>query len=93
MGAGTNTRARRTAEAGDSDGPALDGLVGAGGALIGMALLLAGLGYWTELALGTGIRSAAIAAAVVIGAAAGWLGRLRARHLPATCSYSRSTRR
>ncbi len=52
-------------------GRAMDGLAGAAVALIGAALLLAALAHGAEMTMGTEVRAAVIAAAVVLGAVAG----------------------
>ncbi len=92
MGSTANTRGRSAGGRSDRDGPALDGLVGAAVALIGVALVLAVLAHWTELTLGTTTRAEAIGAAITFGAVAGCVGaRLRPRRVSAVRRLPRSS--
>lgn len=65
----------------DNDGPGTNGLVGAAVALITVALAMAVLGHTTHLGLGSSLRVAIVAGAVLLGACGGALGP-RLRRLP-----------
>lgn len=94
MGRKADVRERSTVGGGAEEGAALDGLAGAAVGLVGVALMLAVLGHTTGLALGTSVRAAAVAVAIVLGAVAGWWPpRRHPRRLPARHGHPRSTGR